>query len=181
MTQFFELYQSMRDPGMWYVSDPPDVSRWLRSGPAPCESVELRTYKPGTPLDFTNTLRGLPVVSTRLAPVFASQGDAQLSLVPATVDGSAQFWALKTLAYINAVHGQASVYKVWAPGDGRPDRTGEFRLFDRLVLSEAAVPGHTTIFRLHGQWTRLFVRAALAEAILAVHPTGVELEPVEHV
>ncbi|EPX64321.1 hypothetical protein D187_005455 [Cystobacter fuscus DSM 2262] len=158
--RYFELTDDLHIPERWDLDAPLDArgqqlaeSLFTAGEPVTCEgplSLPLRAYD-GVALDFTEAGVGIPVVSARLAAVFAERAPRDTQLLPVQVEAHPEPFFL--LVCTRRVEQEKT-----------PSRAGPPRLDVTRV-------GDAQVFRARG-WQTLLVTEELKQALEAVGGTG---------
>ncbi|HWK90196.1 MAG TPA: hypothetical protein VNP72_09380, partial [Longimicrobium sp.] len=158
--RYFELTDDLHIPERWDLDAPLDArgqrledSLFTAGEPVTSEGplrLPLRAYD-GVALDFTEAGVGIPVVSARLAAVFAERAPRDVQLVPVQVEAHPEPFFL--LVCTRRVEREQT-----------PHRAGPPRL-------DSARVGDAQVFRARG-WQTLLVTEELKQALEAVGGTG---------
>ena len=122
--------------------------------------VRLRTKQDGVMLPLNFGPFDIPVARRALAERIARLAPDDVQVVPATTDSGEACGIVNVLTCRDCIDELASVGTRWAPGDGRPDKVGQFRMITRLVV-DAGKAGGAQVLRLTGWLTPLIVSEAL--------------------
>lgn len=105
----------------------------------------------------------------------------QVQFVPATLDGAmSNLWVMHVPMAVDCVDQQRSKFTLWKLEDRRPDRLGDYRYVDHLVVRSEQVPTGMKAFRLLRHATRMFIEQSIAQQMAAPPFTGVGLHEHEH-
>ena len=108
----------------------------------------------------------VPVVSERVAEIFAAYASQDAQLLPArATESEAKLWAVNILANPDCIDEArtAEIHRYTAE-DGRPDRIGQYSMIFGLRIDPARAGGHA-IFRPRGWDVVVIVNEPLAEAL----------------
>ncbi|OJH33542.1 suppressor of fused domain protein [Cystobacter ferrugineus] len=158
--RYFELTDDLHVPERWDLDAPLDArgqrlgeSLFTAGEPVTCEGplrLPLRAYD-GVALDFTEAGAGIPVVSARLAAVFAERASLDTQLLPVQVEAHAEPFFL--LVCTRRVEQEQTHHRAGPP---------------RLDVTRV---GDAQVFRARG-WQTLLVTEELKQALEAVGGTG---------
>ena len=187
MSSYYDFWDEKEIPGRWYLGDLIGPSGWLDpqpfvSGTGPLNPegpLRIEQYRLGKPLDYTMADRGMPVVSERAAAVLREIAGADVELIPLEVEGRPEpYFIGNAIHAIDCVDEQRSEgIRRWGPEDGRPERIGDYKPFDKLRVDPARTEGHN-IFRVKRCLVYLIVSERLKEALERANLTGLYFKPV---
>lgn len=180
--RFVRVVMDIDAGGLWVGDLPPQLYLLPPSGPwVGPTPVPILTRRPGVIPDFTITLGGLVVVSAAMRALLLPLLDDQVEFVTTTLDGApSPIWVMHLPAAIDCVDRERSRFTLWKTENRRPDRLGDYRYFDLLVVKSAQVPAALKAFRLLGHTTRVFIEESIARKMAAPSFTGVGLYEHEH-
>jgi len=141
--RYYDLWDDMLIPGRWVLGDVQKNGEWVdpsqfTSGtPANVGGpLTVETLKPGRPLDFSITHSKVPVVSQRGADLLVSICGPQAQLISVSVQDHAEPYfianATRTADCIDEQRSEGVC--IWTAEDGRPDRIGDYRPFEKLRI-----------------------------------------------
>jgi Immunity protein family (Imm11) len=120
----------------------------------------------------------MPVVSGRVALCLERVAPDDVQLVPLEVDGtSVEYFIANVLSVLDVIDDERSTGMRWVEGDGRPEKVGEWRMLERLVLDRDAV-GDCQIFRPCGWEIAVIGSERLRRELVALPTTGLTFEEV---
>jgi hypothetical protein len=144
-------------------------------GPIPLR-VQLR--RSGQPLQFTFADFDMPIVSQEVHHCLAKFDGDWIQLIPVIIeDVSDSYWILNVLQRRECVDEERSEFMKWKADDARPDKTGQYRMFAKLVLNKEQT-SDAPIFRIDGWKTALIVSKDIKHAVEEGGSRGVRFEPV---
>lgn len=121
----------------------------------------------------------VPVVSIQAADVISHMAPGAIERIPIDIEGiRGKYEALNIVRVVDAIDPKRSTYSLWGPEDNRPDRLGDFRSVDRLVIKDD-VRQDVCIFRPLGWEVVLIVSAKLRKALDALGNLGILFRPLE--
>ncbi len=155
--------------------------------PAP-DQAYFGTCDEGPLPDFPFTIPQVSVVSQRLLPLFAEQSPGAVQILDLflrraisgePVSGYSIANIVTVVDCVDRLASRDSIYTRdnyphWAK---YPDKLGQFRSFDNLVLSRAAMEGQG-MFRVKGWEGAIVVTETIVQAIEAMRLTGCQLQEV---
>ena len=101
--------------------------------------------------DFHMSLGGAFYINEKFINCLNSVGETNYQLLPIKVlPEEKPYYILNTLNIIDCVDREKSKYELWKEEDNRPDRLGDFRGFDKMVLDRSQVPNGIHFFRVKG-------------------------------
>jgi hypothetical protein len=141
--------------------------------------LRLPVVVPGRALDLSYGGIGAPVVHVRVASLLAELAPEDVQLFPVEIEGQPeQFSILVATRLIRCIDEQASEGVVrWTPEDGRPEKVGHYRDFDRMRIDPSKV-GEARVFRPWGWSIVLIVREDIKDALERLGATGMQFEEV---
>lgn len=179
------------------VADPAAASRWFLREPedASGESIDARLFTECRRFDVASSLRiqrrrpgfevafnfgdfDMPVTDSRLNDSLESLSNGGLQRIPVAIDSAAgNYEILNILDCVPCIDSSASVYTRWAAVDGRPDKTGQYRMITKLMLDPKRLAGHH-VFRAT-EWSIAIIVSEQARAVIAsCSPSGVSFQLV---
>jgi len=187
MARYFDLMDARSHPGRWHLGCPVDEhgrelepwqfkkGNWLEPGPVPRFPLDI----PGESLDFCWAAFSIPVVHSRFAELFMRLRVQDVQFIPAQVDGHTGPWfILNALRVIRCIDdARCEEVRRWLPEDGRPDKTGEYRVVAGLRIDPGKV-GDARIFRTWGWRGVLVVAEDLKLALEEARMTGMRFVEV---
>lgn len=132
----------------------------------------------GRPMALSFTLLDAPIATTRVADLIHQMAPGALQRFPVSVDGyPGEYEILNVVSVVDAIDRARSSYKLWQPGDGRPDKVGQFRSIEQLVIKDD-VEQAPAIFRPSGWLAVLVVSAKLKGELERIGNLGVRFQPL---
>jgi len=105
---------------------------------------------------------------------------ADIQCIPVTIGGQSGIMVLNALRLIRCVDEQRSVFEKFTIDDPvRPDKAGQYRYFDKLVLDRRAIPPDAHFFRIDGWRIALIVSEVVKNAMERVGCYGAEFVELE--
>jgi hypothetical protein len=187
--RYFALREDVYVPGRWYPDEPTDsagqevddVWQFTDGKRVHIEGrLRIPLYRLGTPLDFCTTAVGTtPIVHPKVAAVFAELAPDDVQFIPVEVQGQSEAYSvLVATRLIRCIDEKASrEIAVWKAEDGRPDRTGEYRIVAGMRIDSSKV-GDAKVFRPWGWTVALIVSADIKDALERVGAVGVKFTEV---
>lgn len=141
--------------------------------------LQVPITDPGTELELTFAAFSVPIATRKIADIFEKLAAECLQRFPVRVgECSDRYEVLNVFRTFEAIDRQRSVFALWEPQDGRPDKLGTFRKFDRMLLRrDIEPPPH--LFRLSGWEVALVVSDTLMDALGGTNLRGVKFYPLE--
>lgn len=99
--------------------------------------------------DFSLASFDVPIVSGRFARLLTGLAENDIQLIPVRTSCIGDFYILNILTRINCLDEARSLFTKWEASDGRPDRTGQYRMVAELKIVSEAAEGRC-IFRIAG-------------------------------
>lgn len=186
--RYFDLTDDMRIRGRWLLGTPTDLQGrevddpWMfyRGERLPdMGRLRLPINVPGKALDFSRAAFAAPVVSARVASVFAELAPEEVQTLPVEIGGQPDpFFILVATRLIRCIDERASRHvRKWTPEDGRPEKVGKYRNVRGMRIDPSQV-GDAKVFRPWGWAIALIVREDIKEALERMGATGPEFEEV---
>jgi hypothetical protein len=118
-------------------------------------------------------------VNERFIECLKALGETNYQLIPISVlPEEKPYFILNILNIIDCVDREKSKYRLWTEEDERPDRLGDFHVFDEMILDRNKVPKDVHIFRLKGFDLPVFITNKLADEFEKNKIKGFSLKPV---
>ncbi len=133
----------------------------------------------GHVLDFCHTSFGVPIATKVLADSIGFVAGTDLQCLPVTIGGQTGMMALNALRLIRCIDERRSVYVKWTELDHRPDKAGDYRYFEKLVLARQAVPHDAHFFRIKGYLIHIIVSETVKNAMERVGCYGAKFTELE--
>ncbi|HYV47712.1 MAG TPA: DUF1629 domain-containing protein [Myxococcaceae bacterium] len=187
MGEYYDFWDSKEIPGRWYLKAPIGPDGWVNpelfvSGVGPVNlrgPLRLDFRRPGNPLDYTMADSGMPIASQRAAAIFREIAGPDVELIPVTVEGESEPYFI-----VNAIHAVDCVDEArsegirrWGPEDGRPERIGDYKPFDKLRIDPTRTEGRD-LFRVKRCLVYLIASDRLKTALEGANLTGLRFIPV---
>jgi hypothetical protein len=184
--RYFDLSQDVYVPGCWILKSPVDVQgQELRSvfnqgkpvrvdGP-----LHIPLCQPGNPIDYSEAAtESVPIVSARVAALFAERAPQDIQLIPAKVDGRQEpYFIVNILRVVRCIdEKKSSEVRHREPKEGMPAREG-YELVSGMRIDPALV-GDAHLFRTWGWESVIVVSESLKEALEKLGATGLRFEEV---
>jgi len=185
--RFFDLSDDVYVPGRWDLGTPTDEQgRELddysfRKGELVAIEgrlrIPIRAYD-GEVLDFTEAGISVPVVSAKAAAVFSELAPNDIQLLPVDVEAHPEpFFILVCTRVVKCIDdAKCSSVEYWKPEDGRPEKTGRYRVVSGMRIDPSKV-GEAQVFHTWG-WGSLVVSENIKQALERVGATGLHFEHV---
>ncbi len=180
--RYFDLSDDVNIPGRWELAEPTDsrgaaLDDFWQFTYGHSVSIEGRLKVPvsdaGTPLDFSEAGIRVPVVSGRVASIFAELAPQDVQLMPADIEGQSEpFFILVSTRVVKCIDDERSEeVQYWKPEDGRPERVGHYRSVFRMRIDPRRV-GDAKVFRTWGWTVALIVSEDIKEALERMGAVG---------
>ena len=185
--QYYRLFEDVHVPKRWHLDEPVD-ERGHKSGSwlfTEGEHVTLQgrlripLYVPGKALDFSLVDGAIPLVSARVAAVFAELAPGDVQLFPVEVEGQSEPYTLINITrVVKCIDDEASddVHH-YTPEDGQPERLGHYWLVIGMRIDPSKV-GEAQVFRTWGWTGTIVVSEAIKEALERLGATGTKFTEV---
>ncbi|WP_434385958.1 imm11 family protein [Melittangium boletus] len=187
MARYFELLDDRSHGGRWHLGCPMDEAgreldpwqfkkgKWLELGHEPRFPIDV----PGESLDFCWAAFSIPVVHARFATSLVKRHGQDAQFIPSRVDGHGDSWfILNPLQVIPCIDdARCGEVQRWLPEDGRPEKTGEYRVVAGLRIDPDRVGG-AHLFRPWGWRGALVVSEGLKLALEEERMTGMRFVEV---
>jgi uncharacterized protein DUF1629 len=186
--QYFDLTDDVYISSRWDLGRPLDeqgqqMEDWLFTKGEPV-TIEGRPHIPvrggeGKALDFSEAGIGVPLVSARVASVFAELAPKDVQLIPVDVEAHAeQFYILVCTRLVKCIDDEASdEVRYWKPEDGRPEKTGRYRSVIGMRIDPVQV-GDAKVFRPWGWDVVLIISEDIKQALERMGATGAKFTEV---
>jgi hypothetical protein len=186
--RYFELSDDVYIRGRWHLGDPVDqegneINPWQFAKGERLDitgRMRIPLDQRGRPLDFCKTpLTAAPVVNQKVATLLTELDSASVQLFPVDIPTQHEPYFLVNVLHVIKCIDDARCEEVqyWLPEDGRPDKTGNYRLVAGLRIDPMAV-GDARIFRPWGWRVALIVREDLKQALERAGVTGLHFQEV---
>jgi hypothetical protein len=188
--RYFDLFQDLYIPGIWYLDTPVDgngqaIGTWVFTDGQPVsvtEPLRVALDRPGKPLDYSLADAGaVPVVTPRVASVLQALAPGDIQTFPIQVEGQPEPYVLVNVTrLLKCIDHQASEYvEIWVPEDenDQPERAGEYRNVRGLRVDKSRV-GDVKIFRTWGWNVALIVSEDIKDALEGIGATGLRFTEV---
>ncbi|WNG13731.1 imm11 family protein [Cystobacter fuscus] len=186
--RYFDLSDDVYVPGRWDLDTPTDaqgreVDDYVFTKGAPA-TIEGRLRIPfrggdGKALDYSEAGIGVPLVSARVAAVFAELAPRDVQLIPVDVEAHAeQFYILVCTRVVKCIDDEASdEVRYWKPEDDRPEKTGRYRSVIGMRIDPTKV-GDAKVFRPWGWDVVLVVSEDIKQALEHMGAMGAKFTEV---
>jgi hypothetical protein len=185
--RYFDLFDDVYIPDRWELERPMDehgreIRTWLfREGkPVTVEGrIRIPICTPGKALDFSLLTSGaVPIVSARVAAVFAELAPGDVQLIPVDVEGENERYVLLNITrVVKCIDDETSdEVRYVTPEHGLPDQLGEYRSVIGMRIDPSKV-GEAQVFRTWG-WVAIVVSEAIKEALERLGATGTKFTSV---
>lgn len=186
--RYFDLSDDVYVPGRWDLDTPTDaqgreIDDYVFTKGAPA-TIEGRLRIPfrggdGKALDYSEAGIGVPLVSARVAAVFAELAPKDVQLIPVDVEAHAeQFYILVCTRVVKCIDDEASdEVRYWKPEDGRPEKTGRYRSVIGMRIDPTKV-GDAKVFRSWGWDVVLIISEDIKQALERMGATGAKFTEV---
>jgi hypothetical protein len=181
-TSFYRFGSSAEPEGRWYLGaplnpmggeiDPRQFTQGTRADTL--DGLVIQKRRHGQPIDFTLADFDMPVASERLAEVLLQHVKDSVQLLPAAVHGEqGKYFIVNAVRAIPCISDKDSLVMRWNESDGRPEKTGSYRMIAEPVLTAANHRGEP-IFRAAGWEVMLLCTEALRTVVERLGFTGIE-------
>ncbi len=183
---YYRLFDdmSMRQRHRWHVGEiflPDGTEPWLSGGIRldNLEPLRAEVHHVGHILTFCHTSFNVPIATHALADAIRKIAEDDVQCIPVTISDQRGMMVLNALRVIQCVHELESKFVKWTEHNHRPDKTGDYRYFDKLVLARQAIPQDAHFFRLKGYLIHLVVSETVKNAMERVGCYGAEFTELE--
>jgi hypothetical protein len=129
-------------------------------------------------MDFNFADFDLPVVRKEICNHVAAEARTAVQLIPVTVAGASQdFEILNVIDVVECIDEKRSRFSKWTPADGRPEKTGQYRMFATIALDPGKADGHE-IFRPKGWEVALVVEERIKKLLQLQKATGIVFQAI---
>jgi len=180
--RYFEIEQDLYLPGGWRLDRVVDahgqelLHHFTRGTPVTWEGpLRAPVHQPGISLDYSKVVgEDLPIVSARVAELFAQRAPRDVQLIPVQVDGREEpYFILNVIQVIKCIDEKTSEeVRPYAPiseNDVPPE--GKYGLVTGMRINPARV-GEAQVFRTWGWDTVIVVSEHIKEALERLGATG---------
>lgn len=177
MTAFFELRTA--DERRWHLDvstaeSPLDI--WACERIPGVDPIPLHVFQDGDRVDFERTSFAIPVVSQRVAELFAEFAPNDVQRIPALVEGDDNIWeVINVVTRVDCINFNESIIQYYPPN--HPEKPSKPRGVVKLVLDADRIGEHR-IFRPRDWEIAFIVSLGVKEALESIGATGVEFIPV---
>lgn len=186
--RYFELFDDVDIAGRWELDDPVDSKgreiegswRFTEGRPVRLhERLEIPICEQGKPLDFSLAGFGVPIVSGRVASIFAELAPEDVQLILVDIEGQTEpFFMLVCTRVETCIDDERSgAVRYWRPEDGRPELVGQYSFVYKVKI-DAERAGTARVFRPGGWPVVLIVAEPIKDALQRMGATGVKFEEV---
>jgi hypothetical protein len=186
--RYFKMTQDVSIPGCWYLANPTDQqgrevdNPWqFRNGNRVNISGRLKVpvYQAGKPVDFSITGSNVPIVSEKMAAVFAELAPGDVQLIPVEVETQSEpFSILVCTRVVKCIDdARSGEVRYWKPEDGLPERAGQYRSVLRMRIDPMRV-GDAKVFRTWGWTVALIISEDIKQALKQTGATGLDFQEV---
>ncbi len=131
----------------------------------------------GQCFDFCLAAFDVPVISERFAEVLRPIAKDDIQLIPLKISNEASYFIMNSLRRLPCLDESRSIFSKWQAADGRPDRTGQYRMVVELRVSSNLI-GNSNVFRIDGWDVPLIVSDSIRQGFLDNSFCGGVFEPV---
>lgn len=110
--------------------------------------------------DFCLASFDVPIVSEEFAHLLSVVAEKDCQLIPVKTSSGGHFFILNALRRVRCLDESRSLFTKWEASDGRPDRTGQYRMVAELRIDPEAALG-SEVFRIVGWDVPLIVSERL--------------------
>lgn len=165
----------------WFLSEPYDGKNKEID---PREFTNCALYQGATPsyvqvsqagqkVKFNLAAFDMPVVSHDVEQLLSQLAPDLIQMLPVKVRGAKESYAIANVLSSCACLDEArSEVMKWQPEDGRPEKTGQYRMITRMVIDPLRTKG-LQIFRMEGWRISLIVSDAVKTALERVPQLGI--------
>lgn len=185
-----KFYRVLADPAArsrWYMKspfdpaghevDPRQFAQGLRVAPQPPLTLALRQH--GAEVSFNFCDFDMVVTPAQLNAELEALAGAAIQRIPVTFQSRRNdFEILNVCDLVHCIDESKSLLTKWTLADGRPDKTGQFRMIAKLKINATLARGHH-IFRIAGWPIALIVSGQVKDLLEARKTSGVVYERVD--
>jgi hypothetical protein len=186
--QYFRLFDDVYIPDRWELERPLDehgqeIQTWIFEEGERVRfegRIRIPICTPGKALDFSLLTSGIvPIVSARVAAVFAELAPGDVQLFPVEVEGASEPYTLLNITrVVKCIDDETSddVHH-YTPEDGQPEKVGHYWLVIGMRIDPSKV-GEAQVFRTWGWTGTIVVSEAIKEALERLGATGTKFTSV---
>ena len=184
---FFEMYDDVYREGRWQLSkvcSPSGlIDGWKFTIGEKYESSEPMsvTSEGGASMDFNMTGFNVPIISSVGASIIQQYVQDDVQLIPVEIDGSNsrgdKWFIVNVLKKVKCVNEERSLFTKWTDDDGRPDKTGKFRMVVKLAINNSGLD-NIHLFRIEDWKVALIISSELREELDNAGVDGIVYTPV---
>ncbi len=185
-TKFFSLEAYPNAFPRWYLSCPVDAAgneidpriftegRFVGAQPA----LTVPLSRSGPVFDFNFAAFDMVVLPAHIIDALEVLVGADIQRFPVTVSSSkGYFEILNVCKRVKCVDETTSEFDKWSEADGRPDKTGKYRMFVKMRIDPLKAAGHH-LFRIDEWPIALIASEQVKELFESLNVTGVWFDPV---
>jgi hypothetical protein len=185
MNNFYRILADPKATTRWHLKAPVDqqgreVDAKLFTRAVPFGSDSILTVplrQQGEEVDINFADFDMLVMSKKIIDEIGSRFNLEIQRIPAEINGRTDYEIINPLTSIPCVDESESDYLKWTENDGRPEKTGQYRMFTKLKIKRD-LPIESHLFRVAEWPIVLLVSQALKEYIESRHASGVVFSAV---
>lgn len=184
---YFELKDDMADRmrHRWHIGEvllPNGEEPWLTGGiwQNDLHGLCANVHHVGQVLECCHTTFGVPLATRDLANAICAIADGDVQIIPVTISNQVGMMVLNAIRVIACVDETSSRFEKYTNTDPvRPDKAGDYRTFEKLVLARSLIPADAHFFRVKGYLIQLIVSETVKNAMERVGCYGAEFTELE--
>ena len=184
---FFEMYYDIYREERWELGETYSpsglIDEWNFTIGKAYESSEPMsvTSEGGPPMDFNMAAFDVPIISSVGASIIQQYMQDDVQLIPVEIDGSDswgdKWFIVNVLKKVKCVNEERSLFTKWTDDDGRPDKTGKFRMVVKLAINNSGLD-NIHLFRIEDWDVALIISSELREKLDNAGVDGIVYTPV---
>ena len=167
---YYRITDNIHAQGRWRLgqitSDSCQVDEWNFTTGTPHDLTTPLSVmaEKGYSSDFTLADFDVPIISSVVASILLPIAKDDVQIIPVKTEGAGahdgDWFILNALSLMPCIDEQKSMFTKWSASDGRPDKTGQYRMVPKLIVDENKADAKNLI-RIEGWDVPLIVSSVI--------------------
>jgi hypothetical protein len=186
--EFFQIRDDLYEFGRWFLKSPhyksgENINPWIFSQGEFFEQkgemiVDFR--REGTEIDFTLCAFDVPLVNAKFKNYLLSHFKCDIQFIDVEIRNlTGTYYIMNLISVYPCLNFLESKAVFWKEEDGIPQKTGEVRRVEQLIIDPTKIPSEALLFRVKELENHILCTKKFADEIVLSRLSGIKFESIK--